>query len=160
CSFAVQIAKAFGADVTGVGSTQKLDMLRAIGADHVIDYTQVNVTPTGQQYDLIIDAAAYRSFWAYLPALRPEGTYVVVGGAMAPFFQAMLLGPWMAKFSHRHVQCLAMKPNQDDLTTVRDLLVAGTIAPFIDQTYQLSEVPAAIRYLEQRQVQGKIAVLI
>ncbi|MBE7383041.1 MAG: NAD(P)-dependent alcohol dehydrogenase [Leptolyngbya sp. SIO1E4] len=159
-SFAVQIAKAFGAEVTGVGSTQKLDMLREIGADHVIDYTQAAVTQTGQQYDLIVDAAAYRSFFDYLPALRPEGTYVVVGGATAPFFQAMLLGSWVSKINHRSVKCLAMTPNQDDLATVKELLAAGKITPFIDRTYDLSEVPAAIRHLEQRQVQGKVAIRV
>ena len=159
-SFAVQIAKALGAEVTGVGSPQKLDMLHEIGADHIIDYTQEFVTQTGQQYDLILDAAAYRSFFDYLPILSAEGTYVAIGGAMAPFFQAMLLGPWIAKMSRRTVKCLAMKPRQEDLIFVKDLLVAGKIAPFINQSYGLNEVPLAIRHLEQRQVQGKVAIHI
>ncbi|MEM9908204.1 MAG: NAD(P)-dependent alcohol dehydrogenase [Cyanobacteria bacterium P01_D01_bin.44] len=159
-SFAVQIAKALGAEVTGVCSTTKVEMVRSLGADHVIDYTQTDCTQTGQQYDLILDAAAYRSVFDFLPAITPEGTYVMVGGSTARFFQAMLLGPWIAKISHRTVKCLASTPNQADLIALKDLIEAGKISPFIDQRYPLSEVPAAIRHLEQRQVRGKVAISV
>ncbi|MEO0827575.1 MAG: NAD(P)-dependent alcohol dehydrogenase [Cyanobacteria bacterium J06635_15] len=159
-SFAVQIAKALGAKVTGVCSTRKVDMVRSLGADHVIDYTQTDINQTEQQYDLIIDAAAYRSFFDYLSALNPGGTYVVVGGATAPFFQAMLLGPWIAKIRRLNVKCLAMQPNQADLITVKDLIEAGKIKPFIDRSFKLSEVSAAIRHVEQRQVRGKVVISI
>jgi 2-desacetyl-2-hydroxyethyl bacteriochlorophyllide A dehydrogenase len=159
-SFAVQIAKAFGAEVTAVCSTKKMDMVRSIGADHVIDYTQVDVTKNGQNYDLILDAAAYRSVFDYLPALTPEGTYVLIGGSTARFFQVMFLGPWISRISRQKVKSLASKPNQADLVTLRDLMVAGKIVPWIDRRYNLSEVPAAIRHLEQRQVLGKVAISV
>ncbi|MEO1353564.1 MAG: NAD(P)-dependent alcohol dehydrogenase [Cyanobacteria bacterium J06635_15] len=159
-SFAVQIAKAFGAEVTGVCSTSKVDMVRSVGADYVIDYTQTNVTQTGQCYDLMIDAAAYRSVFDYQPILSPEGTYVLVGGSTARFFQVMFLGPWISKLIRRKVKFLSTIPNQDDLVTVRDLLVTGKISPFIDRRYALSEVPTAIRYLEDRRVRGKVSIRI
>lgn len=159
-SFAVQIAKAFGAEVTGVCSTQKVDMVRRLGADHIIDYTQTDPTQPGQPYDLILDAAAYRPFFDFLPALTAGGTYVMVGGSTAKFFQAMLLGPWVSKTRDRRVKFLESKPNQADLQTLSDFLAAGKIIPYIDRTYPLKDVPQAIRHLEQRQVQGKVAISI
>jgi len=159
-SFAVQIAKAFGAEVTALCSTKKIDMVRSLGADCVIDYTQADVTRQGQHYDMIFDAAAYRSVFDYLPALTPEGTYVLVGGSTARFFQAMFLGPWISRLGRRKVKCLALKPDRADLIVLRDLIEAGKISPFIDRRYNLSEVPAAIRYLEQRQVRGKLAISV
>lgn len=159
-SFAVQIAKAFGAEVTAVCSTKKIDGVRSLGADHVIDYTQTDVTQTGQHYDLIFDAAAYRSVFDYLPALTPDGTYVMIGGSIARFFQVMFLAPWISRTRRQKVKCLAVKPNPTDLTTLKDLVEAGAIAPLIDQRCTLSEVPAAIRHLEQRQVLGKVAIRV
>ncbi|NES21349.1 MAG: NAD(P)-dependent alcohol dehydrogenase [Symploca sp. SIO3E6] len=159
-SFAVQIAKAFATEVTAVCSSKKMDLVRSLGADHVIDYTQVDVTKNGQCYDLILDAAAYRSVFDYLPALTTEGTYVMVGGANSQFFQAMLLGAWISRTSRRKVKCLISKPNQQDLVTLRELMVAGKITPLIQQCYNLSEVPIAIRQLEQRQVVGKIVISV
>lgn len=159
-SFAVQIAKALGAEVTALCSTKKIDMVRSLGADCVIDYTQADVTRQGQHYDLIFDAAAYRSVSDYLPALTPEGTYVLVGGSTARFFQVMFLGPWISRLGRRKVKCLALKPDRADLIVLRDLIEAGKISPFIDRRYNLSEVPAAIRYLEQRQVRGKVAISV
>ena len=158
-SFAVQIAKALGAEVTALCSTKKIDMVRSLGADCVIDYTQADVTRQGQHYDLIFDAAAYRSVFDYLPALTPEGTYVLVGGSTARFFQVMFLGQWISRLGRRKVKCLALKPDRADLIVLRDLIEAGKISPFIDRRYNLSEVPAAIRYLEQRQVRGKVAIV-
>jgi len=158
-SFAVQIAKALGAEVTALCSTKKIDMVRSLGADCVIDYTQADVTRQGQHYDLIFDVAAYRSVFDYLPALTPEGTYVLIGGSTARFFQVMFLGPWISRFGRRKVKCLALKPDRADLIVLRDLIEAGKISPFIDRRYNLSEVPAAIRYLEQRQVRGKVAIV-
>lgn len=157
-SFAVQIAKAFGAEVTGVCSTKKVDMVRSLGADHVIDYTQDDVSQHRQQYDLILDAAAYHSFLNYQSALRPNGTYVMVGGSTAQFFQVMFLGPWISKTSRRQMKVLYSTPNQDDLMTLRNLIEDGKIIPAIDRCYDLNEVPAAIRHLEQRHVQGKVAI--
>lgn len=160
-SFAVQIAKSFGAEVTGVCRTQKVEKVRSLGADHVIDYTQIDFIQNGQRYDLILDAAAYRSVLTTQQALTPTGTYVLVGGSMAQLFLTMLfLGPWISKTSRRKVRVLSSKPNQKDLTTLKDLLEAGKIVPAIDRCYSLSEVPTAIRYLEQRQVQGKVAISV
>jgi NADPH:quinone reductase-like Zn-dependent oxidoreductase len=167
-SFAVQIAKALGAEVTAVCSSEKMELVRSLGgsigaslgANQVIDYTQTDVTQTGQRYDLILDAAAYRSVFDYLPALTPKGTYVLVGGTTARFFQVMLLGSGISRINHRTVKCLASKPNPADLMTLKDLLEAGQIVPYLDRCYPLSEVPAAIDYLERRQVRGKIAITI
>ncbi|TYQ23425.1 NAD(P)-dependent alcohol dehydrogenase [Pseudanabaena sp. UWO311] len=159
-SFAVQLAKVFGAEVTAVCSTKKMEMVRSLGADHVIDYTQTDVTKNGQLYDLIFDAAAYRSVFDYLPLLTTEGTYVLVGGSTARFFQVMFFGAWISRISHRQVKCLASKPNQSDLVILRDLLEARKITPFIDRLYKLSEVPTAIRHLEERQVIGKVAIVV
>lgn len=160
-SFAVQIAKSYGAEVTGVSRTNKVEMVRSLGADHVIDYTQEDFTRNGQRYDLIFDAAAYRSVFDYQQALTPKGTYVLIGGSITRIFQAMLFtGPWISMTSSRKIRVLTSKPNQKDLLVLRDLLKAGKLAPFIDRYYSLSKVPNAIRHLEQRQVQGKVAIRI
>ena len=168
-SFAVQIAKAFGAEVTAVYSSQKMEMMRftkgeastTIGADHIIDYTQTDVTKNSQPYDLILDAAAYRSVFDYLPILTRTGTYVLVGGSTTRLFQVMLfLGPLISLMSRRKVKCFVVRPNQADLIILRDLLEAGKIVPFIDRSYPLSEVPIAIRYVEERHVRGKVAISI
>ena len=159
-SMAVQIAKAFGAEVTGVCSTEKVEMVRSQGADHVIDYPQTDCTQTGQQHDLILDAAAYRPVSEFIPALKPGGTYVMIGGSTGLFLKVMLFGPWMSKRSGRAIKSLAMKPKREDLIIVRDLMVAGKITPFIDQSFSLSEVPAAIRHVEQRQVKGKVVITV
>jgi NADPH:quinone reductase-like Zn-dependent oxidoreductase len=160
-SFAVQIAKSYGAEVTGISRTNKVEMVRSLGADHVIDYTQEDFTRNGQRYDLIFDAAAFRSVFDYQQALTPRGTYVLVGGSIARIFQVMLLtGPWISMTSRRTIRVLTSKPNQKDLLVLRDLLEAGKIVPFIDRYYSLSEVPNAIRHIEQRQVKGKVAIRI
>lgn len=157
-SFAVQIAKAFGAEVTAVCSPHKMDAVRSLGADHVMEYT--HIPGNGQRYDLILDAAAYRSVFDYLPVLATEGTYVLIGGSTARFLQVMLLGPWISRLSQRRVACLNSTPNQDDLLTLRELIMAGKISPLVHQHYSLSEVPLAICHLEQRQVIGKAAIRI
>jgi NADPH:quinone reductase-like Zn-dependent oxidoreductase len=159
-SFAVQISKEFGAEVTAVCSTKKIEMVRSLGADHVIDYSQTDVTKNGQLYDLIFDAAAYRSVFDYLSSLTTKGTYVLVGGSTARFFQVMFFGSLISRISHRKVKCLASKPKQADLVILRDLLAARKITPLIDRHYSLSEVPTAIRHLEERQVVGKVAIIV
>ncbi len=158
-SFAVQIAKAFGAEVTAVCSSAKVDRIKALGADDVIDYAQVDLIQK-ESYDLIIDVAAYRSVFDYLPLLRSKGTYVLVGGAIARLFQVMILGSVISKMSDRTVKSLMVKPNSADLVRLRDLIEAGKIAPLIDGFYSLEDVPAAIRQLEQRQVVGKAVVRV
>jgi NADPH:quinone reductase-like Zn-dependent oxidoreductase len=159
-SFAVQIAKAFGAEVTAVCSTQKMEMVRSLGADHVIDYTQIDVTQNGQHYDLILDVTAYRSVFDYLPILSAGGTYVLVGGSTVRLFQVLLFGSLISRLSRRQVKSLVSKPNQADLVVLKDLIEAGKITPFIDRHYNLSEVPQAIRHIEERQAMGKVAIRI
>ncbi|MEO1396400.1 MAG: NAD(P)-dependent alcohol dehydrogenase [Cyanobacteria bacterium J06634_5] len=163
-SFAVQLAKSFGAEVTGVCSTRKIEMVKSLGADHVVDYTQSDPTKPVQPYDLIIDTAAYRRFSDFLKALVPGGTYVLVGGDTAKFFRAMLLGSFVerseAKDRRRQVKCLESKPNQADLTLLKEWIEAGKLKPFVDRAYSLADVPTAIRYVEERQVKGKVAISV
>jgi NADPH:quinone reductase-like Zn-dependent oxidoreductase len=159
-SFAVQIAKSFGAKVTGVCSTRNVDMVRSIGADHVIDYTQEDFTQNGHRYDLIIDVAAYRSISDYKPVLNPEGVYVMVGGATAQFFQAMLLGPWMSMTGSNKMGTFIKKPNKEDLTVLKELLEAGKVMPMIDRRYPLNEAAEAIQYLEEGHARGKVVITI
>ncbi|MBE9214697.1 NAD(P)-dependent alcohol dehydrogenase [Plectonema cf. radiosum LEGE 06105] len=159
-SFAVQIAKAFGAEVTAVCSTKKMEMVRTLGADHVIDYTQTDVTQAGQHYNLVLDAAAYRSVFDYLPILTTEGAYIMVGGSTARLFQVMFFGSLISKTNSRRVQCLVAKPNQKDLTTLKQFIEAGKITTYINKRYNLSEIAEAISHLEQRQVLGKVAISV
>lgn len=121
-TFAVQIAKSFGAEVTGVDSTRKLDMLRSIGADHVIDYTKEDFTKNGQRYDLILDVAAYRSIFDYKRALSPKGIYVMIGGSIARIFQVLFLGYWITITGSKKMGILMHKPNTKDLNYLKELL--------------------------------------
>ncbi len=159
-TFVVQIAKSFGAEVTAVVSTRKLDMLRSIGADHVIDYTQEDFTRNGQSYDLIFAANGYRSLSDYKRALSPRGTYVMSGGDMAQMVQAMLLGPWMSRNGTQTMRNSAAKPDQKDLIFVKELIETGKVVPIIDRCYPLREVADAIRYLEEGHAQGKIVITV
>ncbi|GAB4440411.1 MAG: NAD(P)-dependent alcohol dehydrogenase [Cyanobacteria bacterium J069] len=159
-SFAVQIAKAFGAEVTALCSSAKIDKVRLLGADHVIDYTQVDITQSSIDYDLILDAAAYRSAFDYFSILKPGGTYVLVGGSTARFFQILLFGSLISKFSRRRVTALTSTPSQADLQLLKDWLALGAIAPLIDHIYSLDKLPSAICKLEQRQVAGKVVVRV
>jgi NADPH:quinone reductase-like Zn-dependent oxidoreductase len=159
-SFAVQIAKSFGAEVTGVCSTKKVDMVRSLGADHVIDYTQEDVTQSDQHYDLILDAAAYRPFSLYKHALSPRGVYVFAGGSTSGLFRTMLLGPLMSKSEGQTFVTLAAGPNLKDLGLMKELLETGKVTPAIDKCYPLSEAAAALQYVEDRHVQGKVVITV
>ena len=159
-TFAVQIAKSFGAQVTGVCSTMKLDMVRSIGADQVIDYTGEDFTQNRQRYDLILDAAAYRSISDYKRALSPKGIYVLVGGSMALMFRVMLVGPWLSMTGSKKMRTVMAKINKKDLALMKKLLEAGKVIPVIDRRYSLSEVPEAIEYLEEGHVQGKVVITV
>jgi len=158
-TFAVQIAKLYGVEVTGVDSSGKLDMLRSMGFDQVIDYTQEDFTKSGQCYDLILDVKTSRSIFAYMRALSPNGIYVTVGGSMARIFQALFLGPWISMFSHKSVRIVTLKPNKD-LAYMNELFEAGKVKPVIDGPYKLSEVPEAIRYFGQGNHKGKIVITL
>ena len=159
-TFAVQIAKSFGAEVTAVCSTSKLDMVRSIGADQVIDYTQEDFTKSGQRYDLIFVANGYHPISAYKRALNPKGIYVLAGGPMAQFFQALLLGPWISMTGSKRIVNYVAQPNQEDLVFMKELLEGGKIRPVIDRRYPLGEVADAIRYLEEGHAKGKVIITV
>jgi NADPH:quinone reductase-like Zn-dependent oxidoreductase len=156
-SYAVQMAKAMGAEVTAVCSPSKVEWMQSLGSDHVLDNV-VYLKP--QHYDLIFDLASYRSISADVSALKPKGTYIFAGGSTARFFQVVLLGALIAKIRHCQIKLLISKPNQADLLVLKDLIEAGKIHPCLDRTYPLSGVPDAIRAVEQRQVRGKVAIRI
>jgi len=159
-TFAVQIAKSFGAEVTGVCSTKKLEMVRSIGADQVIDYTQEDFTQNEQRYDLILAANGYHSLSDYKRALSPKGIYVATGGSMAQIFQAMLLGPWVSMAGSKKMGALSAKPNQKDLVFMKELLEAGKAVPVIDRRYTLSEAADALRYLGEGHARGKVVITL
>ena len=159
-TFAVQIAKAFGTEVTAVCSTGKMEMVRSIGADHVIDYTQEDFTQNGQRYDLILASNGYHPISAYQRALSPQGIYVVTGGSTAQMFQAMLLGPWRSRNSSQKMGNVLVKPNQKDLIFMKELIEAGKVTPVIDRRFPLRDVADAIRYVEAGHAQGKVVITI
>jgi NADPH:quinone reductase-like Zn-dependent oxidoreductase len=159
-TFAVQIAKAFGAEVTAVCSTGNMDIVRSIGADHVIDYTHEDFTRNGQRYDLILAVNGYHSISEYKRALRPEGVYVMTGGSMAQLFQAMLLGPVISKTVKQKMGNSAHKPNTQDLVFMKELLEAGKVKPVIDRRYPLRATAEAIRYLEEGHARGKVVITV
>jgi NADPH:quinone reductase-like Zn-dependent oxidoreductase len=159
-TFAVQIAKSFGAEVTAVCSTRNLEMARSIGADHVIDYTKEDFTKSGRRYDLIFVANGYHPIWAYMRALNHGGIYVLAGGAMAQFYQATFLGPWISMTGSKKVRGYMTRPIRKDLEFVAELLESGKMKPVIDRRYPLSEVPDAIRYLEEGHARGKVVITV
>ena len=159
-SFAIQLAKFYGAEVTGVDNTGKLDFMRALGADHVIDYTREDFTNDGNQYDLILDLIAHRSAFAYARALRANGRYFAVGGSVMTMLQILLLGPWIRRSTGRNIRILAVQRNRKDLEYITELCESGKIVPPIDQRYPLSEVPEALRYLGEGRAEGKIVITL
>ncbi len=159
-TFAVQIAKAFGTEVTAVCSTRNVEMVRSLGADHVIDYTQEDFTKNGQQYDLILAANGNHSIAAYERALTRQGTYVMSGGSGAQMVQAMLLGPVLSLAGSKKLGNVLMKPNKKDLVFMQELLEAGKVAPVIDRRYPLREAAEAIRYLEEGHARGKVVISV
>src|SRR5437870_3602306 len=166
-TFAVQIAKSYGADVTGVCSTRNLDMVRSLGADHVIDYTKEDFTRGDQRYDVVLDNVANRSLSECRRVLKPNGIYVLIGGGganesrwlgpgLTHAFKAMLL----SKFVNQKMGMMLAELNQKDLTFLADLMQSGKVTPVIDRTYTLSELPQAIEYLEQGHARGKVVVKV
>ena len=157
-TFAVQIAKSFGAEVTGVCGTGNVEMVRSLGADHVIDYTQEDFTKNGQQYDLILATAGYRSIFDFRRALAPRGTYVATGGAMAQIFQGILLGPLLST-GGKKMGSMLVEPNRD-LDFMRDLIEAGKVRPVIDRCYPLSQSAEAFRYYGEGHARGKVVITV
>jgi NADPH:quinone reductase-like Zn-dependent oxidoreductase len=162
-SFALQIAKAFGAQVTGVCSTNSVDLVRSIGADHVIDYTQQDFTRTGRRYDLILEMAGNRSLADLRRALTPKGTLVLVGGSGGKWLmgtgrtlRAVLVSPFVGQ----RLRSFLSKPRGADLVVLQELLEAGKLTPVIDRTFPLSETAEAIRYVGERSTQGKTVITV
>ena len=156
-TFAVQIAKSFGAQVTGMDRTSKLDMMRSIGADHVIDFTQEDFTKNGQHYDLILDLMGYHSIFDYKRALSPRGIYVMVGGSSPRIFQVMFLGPLISMTGNKKMGIMMHKPNKD-LAFLKELHEAGKVVPVIDRRYPLIEAAEALRYFGEGHVLGKVVI--
>jgi NADPH:quinone reductase-like Zn-dependent oxidoreductase len=166
-TFAVQIAKAFGAEVTGVCSTPNLNLVRSVGADYVIDYVQEDFTDNGQKYDLILDMAGNRSLSAYRRALSPEGILVMVGSSgstsghlylrgFGRWFQALVL----SVFVRQRLRALIMTKNQDDLVVVKDFIEADKLKPVISASYTLNEAPKAMRHFEEGHARGKVVITV
>ena len=159
-TFAIQLAKLYGAEVTGVDNTRKLDFMRALGADHVIAYTRENFTRSGKQYDFILDLIAYRSAFTYARALEPNGSYYAVGGSVVTFLQFLLFGPGIRRTSGKKVRLLVVQRNRKDLESITELCEAGKIVPVIDRPFSLSEVPEALRYLGEGHAKGKVVITV
>jgi len=157
-TFAVQIAKSFGTEVTAVCSTRNLEQAHSIGADYVIDYTKENFTKNGQQYDLIFAANGYHSLFAYKHALTPNGIYVMSGGTSAQIFQSILLDSMMSETGGRKMRGVRAKRNQNDLIFIKDLFEAGKLKSVIDSKYSLSDTTEALRYLGEGHARGKIVI--
>jgi NADPH:quinone reductase-like Zn-dependent oxidoreductase len=159
-TFAVQIAKSFGAEVTAVCSTRNQDMVRSIGADHVIDYTKEDFTKNGRHYDLIVAVNGYHPILDYRRALTPSGIYVVLGGSMGQMLQGMLLAPLLSRIGNKKMRGLMTNANQKDLVFLKDLLEAGKVAPVIDRRYPLGDVSEAIKYLVEGHAGGKVVITV
>lgn len=156
-TFGVQIAKLYGAEVTGVDRTSKLELMRSMGFDHVIDYTREDFTKTGQSYDLILDVKTNRSMLDYVRALRSNGIYVTVGGSMTRLFQALLLAPWISMVNKKYMRLVALKPNKD-LSYMNELFEAGKIKPVIEGPYKLDQFREAFRIFDKGEHKGKVII--
>lgn len=161
----MQLAKAFGAAVTGVCSTTKVDLVRSIGADHVIDYTREDFAGGARHYDLIVDTAGNRSLAHLRRALAPRGTLVIVGGEgggrwLGGFDRQILRAPILSRFVRQTLCPLVAKERSQDLMVLKELIEAGKVTPVIDRTYPLREVPEAIRYLQEGHARGKVVITV
>ena len=159
-TYAVQIAKALGAEVTAVCSTRHVARVHSLGADYIIDYQKEDYTQNGRQYDVILDAAAYRSLAENQRALTPTGVYILVGGSGGRFLEAMVIGPWRSKKTGQRFSTFVKHPTQQNLTFVKELLEAGSVAPVIDRCYPLHQAAEALRYLEAGHTQGKVVITL
>ena len=159
-TFAVQLAKAFGAEVTAVCSTRNVDMARSIGADHVIDYMQEDFSRGGRRYNLILAVNGNHPLRDYTRALSPGGIAVVLGGSLAQFFQGVLLGPLVSRLGRKQVHSFIASVNHKDLVFIKELLEAGKVVPVIERCYPLSETAEAIRYLAAGHAPGKVVITV
>jgi NADPH:quinone reductase-like Zn-dependent oxidoreductase len=157
-SLAVQIATAFGAHVTGTCRTSKMRMVRALGADRVLDYTETDVTREPDRYDLILDTGAHRAVGRYRRILRPRGTYVLVGGAVRRLVETLIVGGWQSLTGGPRMEVLVSESTPDDLATLGALVDSGAVTPVVDRTFALADVPSALRYVESGRVRGKVVI--
>jgi NADPH:quinone reductase-like Zn-dependent oxidoreductase len=158
-TFAVQIAKLYGVEVTGVDSSGKLDMMRSIGFDHVINYKQVDFTKNGNSYDLILDVKTNRSIFDYTRVLSRHGIYVTVGGSLVRLLQALFLRPWISMICKKKICFVALKPNKD-LDYMNKLFETGKVKPVIDGHYRIDEVPKALRLFSEGTHKGKLVITV
>jgi NADPH:quinone reductase-like Zn-dependent oxidoreductase len=158
--FAVQVAKAMGAEVTGVCRTEKTDFVRSLGIDHVIDYMKVDYTKARQRYDWIVDTDSHHSILRVRRALRPNGVYVTLGGTTLSIFGSLLVGPLISRFSDRWSGLLLWwKPfNPDDVATLKELIAAGKVKPIIDRRYPLADIVEALRWVDEGHARGKVVI--
>lgn len=159
-AFAVQIAKAYGAEVTAVCSTRNIEQARSLGADHVIDYTKEDFTKNGKKYDLIFAANGYRKLEEYKQSLTPQGIYVMSGGSTKQIFEALLRGSFLSEKNGRKLCALTAQPKQEDLDFLKAWAEAGKIKPVIDKRYPLSKAADALRYLGEGHARGKVILTI
>lgn len=158
--FAIQLAKLAGAEVTGVDNAEKLELMRSLGADHVIDYTRDDFTKKENRFDLILDLVAHRSAFAYARALKPDGTYFFVGGSVAILFQILILGPLIRRITSRNIKLLIVRTESKDLVTMTELIESGKVKLVIDKHYTLRETAEAMRYLGGGHTKGKIVITV
>lgn len=159
-TFAVQLAKYYGAEVTGVCSTRNVELVKSLGADHVIDYTREDFARNGQQYDVIMAVNGNRSIYDYRRALKPQGVYLMAGGSDKQIFQALLLGSLLFQKGGQKFGSFSAKANQKDLIFLKELLEAGKIKPVIDRRYPLSETAEALRYIGGGHARAKIVIQV
>jgi NADPH:quinone reductase-like Zn-dependent oxidoreductase len=159
-TFAIQIAKSFGAEVTAVCSARNVETARSLGADHVIDYTREDFTKSGRRYDLILGANAYHAIFDYWRALSPDGIYVMVGGGLPQVLRFLLLAPFLSLIGRNKMRFFIAKMNKKDLDLLKDLLADGKVVPVIDRRYPLNDVADALRYSEEGHAQGKVVITV
>jgi NADPH:quinone reductase-like Zn-dependent oxidoreductase len=158
--YAIQLAKLHGAEVTGVDNAEKLEFMRTLGADYVIDYMRENFTRNGRTYDVILDLAAHRSVFAYRGSLSPGGHYLYVGGSVATLLQTLLLGPLIGRAKDKKLRLLVVRQGVQNLAQLVELCQAGKIATHIDRRYQLTDAPEALRYFGEGHAKGKVVVIV
>ena len=159
-SFAVQLARLYGAEVTGVDNSSKMDFLRSLGADHVIDYARQDFTKQNKQYDVILDLIAHRSALAYARALKTKGTAFFVGGSLGTLFQILLLGPWIRRTTDKNLRLLVVSQNNKDLIAITQLCEAGKVVPIIDRKFPFDEAAEALRYVAEGHAKGKVVITL
>lgn len=159
-TFAIQMAKRIGAEVTAVDSTEKLDLMRDLGADNVIDYRRSDFTKNGRRYDMILDVVARRSIFRYRGSLGPHGRFVMIGGSVSTGLQTMLIGPLLSQMGSMKLGLLMHRPNTEDLARMNELYEAGEVVPIIERVYPLSETPAALRHVGEGHALGKVVITV